>query len=189
MNYYDQNGLEFIENTLSLDLTPLYTRFDKYLAEGSKILDIGCGPGRDLKYFSKKYQAMGLEPSGVLAQYARAFSGCNIVESRIQDYSTNEKFDGIWACASLLHLTSTELLDIFQKMPYLLNTKGIMYCSFKHGSFEGMRGDRYFTDLTKKSLQSLLDSSSLSIKESWISKDVRPDRQQEEWLNVFLTCD
>jgi SAM-dependent methyltransferase len=120
MNYYDQNGPEFIENTLALNLTPIYTRFEKYLSYGSKILDIGCGPGRDLKYFSKIYQATGLEPSTVLAQYARAFCGCKIIESRVQDYSTNEKFDGIWACASLLHLPSTELLDVFQKIPISL---------------------------------------------------------------------
>ena len=143
MNYYDAKSQEFIDSTLSLDMSALYAQFEPHLNKDALILDLGCGPGRDLKYFNQKYKAIGLEPSKTLAAFARDYSGAEVIECEIQSFKTNLKFDGIWACASLLHLKSSELSPVFKKLSQMLKQNGIIYTSFKYGDFEGERNGRY----------------------------------------------
>ena len=96
---------------------------------------------------------------------------------------TNE-FDGIWACASLLHVPSDEINSILQKIIRAAKPQAPIYLSFKYGDFEGIRNNRYFTDYTEKSFARLADSVGLNISEMWITDDVRPNRA-EKWLNVL----
>ena len=64
---------------------------------------------------------------------------------------------------------------------------GIFYTSFKYGNFEGVRNDRYFTDMTESSFAELINEvTGFEIIEEWITSDVRPDREEEKWLNVIL---
>lgn len=186
MNYYDVKAQEFIDSTFKLDLSDLYNRFEPYLKPGARILDIGCGPGRDLKYFSKKYIAEGIEPSASLAAYAKEHSGCVVHEATIQDFYTETKYDGLWACASLLHIPKTELSETFKKLSSLLNPNAPFYLSFKYGDFEGERNGRFFNDQTEESIKDYLYGSNFSIQESWISTDIRSDRNSQKWLNLLL---
>tara|TARA_R100000656_G_C3957715_1_gene129458 strand:- start:1578 stop:2147 length:570 start_codon:yes stop_codon:yes gene_type:complete len=186
MNYYDAKSQEFIDSTLSLDMSALYAEFEPYLKKDALILDLGCGPGRDLKYFNQKYKAIGLEPSKNLATFARDYSGAEVIESDIQSFQTDVKLDGIWACASLLHLKSTELSPVFKKLSQLLKPNGIIYTSFKYGDFEGERSGRYFTDLTEESIMAYLKESGFGIKHFWITEDLRPERGNEKWLNLLI---
>ncbi|NQV14853.1 class I SAM-dependent methyltransferase [bacterium] len=186
MNYYDQNAETFIENTLTINMGTLYKTFEKRIKPGGSILDVGCGPGRDLKYFkSRGYDPMGLEPSFPLARYAREYSACEVIETTIQDFDTAEQFSGIWACASLLHLATPELIPALDKLAGMLKDEGIFYCSFKYSDFEGERAGRFFNDQTLTSFTDLL-TEKLWIKKSWFTEDQRPDNQQI-WLNLLLT--
>lgn len=185
MDYYERNSQKFIESTLNLDVGPLYASFKKYLKPGDKVLDLGCGPGRDLKYFSSKYQVIGLEPSPALSLYAKNYSGAQVIQSRIEDFRTTEKFNGIWACASLLHIPSRDLAEVFQKIEGLLTEEGVLFASFKYGDFEGIRNDRYFTNMTEESLSKVVNESSLNIKEMWVTRDLRETREDEKWLNII----
>lgn len=183
--YYDKNNQEFIDSTLELDLTSLYAPFLKEVKVGGAILDIGCGPGRDLKYFvDHGYKAEGVEPSSKLAGFAREHSGCVVHEGLLQDVSIEGKFDGIWACASLLHVPSSELKDVFSKITDLMNEDAVFYCSFKYGEFEGERNGRFFNDQTLETIKEFLPHE-LTISKDWVTEDKRPDRD-ERWLNLLL---
>ena len=104
-----------------------------------------------------------------------------------QELKVNEKYDGIWACASILHLPKKELKEVFKKMLTALKPGGRIYTSFKYGEYEGMRNGRYFTDFTWNSFQRFIrETESLFIAESWVTGDVRPGREEEKWLNLLL---
>ena len=98
-----------------------------------------------------------------------------------------DRDDGIFACASILHVPSKELPDIITRMKKAVKTGGILYISFKYGTFEGIRNGRYFTDRTEESLQVILDEvGGLEIIRTGITGDARPGREDEKWLNVLL---
>ena len=104
-----------------------------------------------------------------------------------EELSAIEKYDGIWACSSILHLPQNELTDVFRKMIVALKADGTIYTSFKYGTFEGERGERYFTDFTEKTFEKYLEQfPELQLKEYWVTADIRPGRGDEKWLNVIL---
>ena len=99
-----------------------------------------------------------------------------------------EKYDGIWACASILHLAWADLVVVMRKMVRAVKGEGVIYTSFKYGQFTGERNGRFFTDLDEAGLAKLLkEVGGLEVKELWITGDVRPGRGEEKWLNVLLT--
>ena len=103
------------------------------------------------------------------------------------DLDAFKKYDGIWACSSILHLPKNELKAVFMKMFKALKDDGIIYTSFKYGDFEGERNGRYFTDFTEKTFEKFVgEIDNLQVKEEWITGDVRPGRGEEKWLNVIL---
>ena len=96
-------------------------------------------------------------------------------------------YDGIWACASILHLPKSELQNVFCKISRALKPGGYCYTSFKYGEFEGERNGRHFTDFTEKTFENFLtELNKLTIADEWISSDVRPGRTEEKWLNVII---
>lgn len=104
-----------------------------------------------------------------------------------QELDLVNKFDGIWACSSILHLTKQELFPVIRKMHIALKDNGVIYTSFKYGDFEGERNGRYFTDFTKNTFQEFIKGiPELTIEEQWITSDVRPGRGEEKWLNLIL---
>lgn len=187
MKYYEENADAFIENTLDVDMSELYAKFFDAFS-GKSILDVGCGPGRDVKYFkSKGYTVEGVEPCEKLSLFAEDYSGAKITKSKIQDFQSTHKYDGIWACASLLHLDDSQLELAFSKLASMLDASGALYCSFKYGSFQGERNGRFFNDKTLESIKPHIEGH-LKVESSWISEDKRPDRN-EEWLNLILKLD
>ncbi len=98
-----------------------------------------------------------------------------------------DAYDGIWACASILHLPKVQLKDVFEKMICAIKAGGYLYSSFKYGEFEGIRGDRYFTDFTEDIFSKFVTAyPQLEMIEEWVSRDARPGRGEEKWLNVIL---
>lgn len=186
MDYYKENANEFIQNTLDIDMSDFYAQFEAYLVPGAKVLDIGCGAGRDLKHFKESsYDASGIEPCVELANFAQNYSNCEVLKTGINDFKTTDKFDGIWACASLLHLTDDELVKAFSNIKKLMQKNATFYCSFKLGDFKGQRGGRYYNDQTLESISRLI-ASELVIVKSWITEDVRVGHT-EKWLNLIIS--
>jgi SAM-dependent methyltransferase len=183
--YYEAHHAAFIRSTVEVDMSELYQSFISKLPIGASILDVGCGSGRDLKWFREQgYQVLGLEPVNSLASFAREHSGSDVIETDIEGFQTEQQFDGIWACASLLHLDDKALSLAFRTIADWMHDESILYCSFKLGEFKGERNGRYFNDQTELSIADFLGSS-FEIKECWRSTDSRTDRE-DLWLNLIL---
>ena len=122
--------------------------------------------------------------SSELCKLASAFTGIEVKEMLFQDLDASGKYEGIWACSSILHLPKQELLPVIQKMCNALKDNGVIYTSFKYSNFEGERNGRYFTeDAFHEFIKAIPE---LMIEEEWITSDVRPGRGEEKWLNLIL---
>ncbi len=188
LSYYDEKAKEFCENTVNADVSPQRDRFLGYLKEGACILDFGCGSGRDTKVFlDLGYQVEAMDGSVELCKTASKYTGIDVKNMLFQDLDAVEKYDGIWACSSILHVSKEELKSVLKKMMTALKDGGVIYTSFKYGDFEGERNGRYFSDFTEASFRDYIsDCSDISIVDTWITGDVRPGRGEEKWLNLIL---
>ena len=188
LEYYNRNAREFAEGTSGVDFSGIQNRFLSHLPEGALILDFGCGSGRDTRYFlGKGFRVEAADGSEELCRLASVYTGIRVKQMLFQELEETEKYDGIWACASILHLRREELPEVFRKMYRALKPGGILYVSFKYGDFEGERNGRYFTDMTEETAEELLESvPELKIKERWVTGDVRAGRGAEKWLNMIL---
>ena len=188
LDYYNTNTTSFVESTQSVQMTEAWNRFTSKLQKSSLILDFGCGSGRDTKYFLENgYQVEAIDGSEELCKVASKFTGVTVKKQLFADLNENQKYDAVWACSSILHANSEDLVIIIKKIWTALKYKGIFYTSFKYGDFEGKRNGRYFTDFTEESFAALLKKSAdFDILETWITGDVRPGREDEKWLNVIL---
>lgn len=188
LKYYDMNAEKFVEGTVSVDFVATQNKFLDKLPVNASILDFGCGSGRDTKYFlDHGMNVEAIDGSKVLCKMASEYTGIEVKQMIFQELDDIEKYDGIWACSSILHLSKFELLSVLKKMIVALKDNGIIYTSFKYGEFEGNRNDRYFTDFTIDSFKNFIKNvDNISIEEYWITDDARPGRETEKWLNLLL---
>lgn len=188
INYYDINAKEFVEGTLNVDFKTTQDKFINKLPAKGYILDFGCGSGRDTKYFlAKDFNVDAIDGSIELCKIASEYTNIKVRHMYFNELSIVNKYDGIWACSSILHLSLDDLVDVFKRMSQALKDEGIIYTSFKYGDFSGERNGRYFTDMTEDSFAKLIvNVDNLKVEEQWITADVRPQRGNEKWLNLIL---
>lgn len=188
INYYDINAKEFIEGTLNVDFKATQDKFINKLPAKGYILDFGCGSGRDTKYFlAKDFNVDAIDGSIELCKIASEYTNIKVRHMYFNELSIVNKYDGIWACSSILHLSLDDLVDVFKRMSKALKDEGIIYTSFKYGDFSGERNGRFFTDMTEDSFAKLIANvENLKVEEQWITADVRPQRGNEKWLNLIL---
>ena len=188
LEYYDQIVKDFASRTLSADMSEEQERFTACLPDGALILDFGCGSGRDTRYFLKKgYRVDAIDGSEEMVRIASENTGIEVRHMLFQELNETGKYDGIFACASILHVKREELPDILNRMYKALKNGGVIYVSFKYGTFEGERNGRYFTDMNEERFESLMrEVPAMEVLKETITSDVRPGRADEKWLNVFL---
>lgn len=188
LKYYNKNAQSFASGTVSVKFTEVQDKFLEKLNPDAYILDFGCGAGRDTKYFlSRGYQIDAIDGSEQLCRIASKYTGIKVRQMLFQELDEKEKYDGIWACASILHLPKKQLREVLENMYAALKSEGWIYTSFKYGEFEGERNGRYFTDFTTDTFKDFIhDMHGLKIEEQWITGDVRPGRGEEKWLNLLL---
>ena len=188
LNYYNTNATSFVSSTRSVDFTQTQDRFLRLLPSAAAILDFGCGSGRDTKYFlDAGMQVDATDGSEELCRLASEYTGIPVRQMLFEELDAKAQYDGIWACSSILHLSQESLKDVLKKMIAALKEHGIIYTSFKYGTFEGERNGRFFTDFTEETFRDFVaDVDGIRIEEMWITGDVRPGRGDERWLNLIL---
>ena len=176
LEYYNENAKSFVESTVAVDFEKTQLRFISKLKPKDYILDFGCGSGRDTKYFlSKGFKVDAIDGAEEICKKASKITGTNVRQMLFQELNEISKYDGIWACSSILHLPKAELKTVFEKMLRALKDNGVIYTSFK------------FTDFTIETFKSFIDGiSGGAVEEYWITGDVRPGRGEEKWLNLLL---
>ena len=191
LEYYNLHAESFVVDTVAVDFFQMQRVFLSMLNQDAHILDFGCGSGRDTRYFlSKGYKVDAIDGSSELCRIAGEYTGIRVRQMLFEELREQEKYDGIWACASILHVPKMNLPDILQKMCNALKMNGIIYTSFKYGDFEGFRNERYFSDFTEESFCEVIKNiRELTIEKIWITDDVRDGRKDEKWLNIILHKD
>ena len=187
LQYYREKRDSFFDGTVCADMEATRNRFLSFLVSGAYILDFGCGSGRDTKAFlNLGYKVDAADGSAELCRRASEYTGVPVRQMLFSELEAVDTYDGIWACASILHLPKPELNTVLNKISIALKDNGILYTSFKYGTFEGMRNNRYFTDFTEKTLIRFWKNiEHLTIIEQWITQDVRVGREDEKWINIL----
>lgn len=186
IDYYNQYADEFTQATLNVDMESLYQPFLAELPESARILDLGCGSGRDtLAFKNRGYQVDAIDYSEVLVERATQLTGIAVQQQSFYEIDIHDVYDGVWACASLLHCDRNRLPDVLKRIHSALHCGGICYMSFKYGTTDREKDGRAFTDLDEEQAKALLDQlHAVTVLKHWITVDMRPDRQ-EKWLNLL----
>lgn len=186
IDYYNKYAEEFTASTFEVDMESLYQPFLAELPEGARILDVGCGSGRDtLAFKNKGYQVDAIDYSEELVKKATRLTGIPIKLKSFYEVDDYEAYDGIWACASLLHCERSRLAEVLEKMVQALKPNGVIYMSFKYGDSDRDQDGRQFTDLDENQAEALLEQfDNVQHIQQWVTLDQRPDRQ-EKWLNLL----
>ena len=195
LNYYDENAVEFACQTVSIDMHDLYELFINQLPlkDTQCILDVGCGSGRDANYFAKQgHDVTAIDISAELIKWAQQHH----ISSRITWYDLDfcsiekqaweNKFTGIWACASLLHVPFFELPFIINSLLETLTDDGVMYLSFKYGEGERVDEKRFFCDIDEARWTTIVAKIPQMIEyDIWLSADKRANCKNA-WFNVMI---
>lgn len=186
IDYYSIHVEQFIQVTLNVDMEDLYQPFLESLPTNAHILDLGCGSGRDtLAFINKGYIVDAIDYSEVLVKKSSELTGVNVRNQSFYELDDNDQYDGVWACASLLHCDRNRLPDVLKRILNALRRGGVCYMSFKYGSTDREKDGRSFTDLNEVQSQDLLEQFlNVEILKQWITVDKRPDRD-EKWLNIL----
>ena len=186
IDYYNQYADEFTQATLHVDMESLYQPFLAELPERAYILDVGCGAGRDtLAFKNKGYKVDAIDYSEELVERATSLTGIQVKLQSFYEIDEHEIYDGIWACASLLHCERNRLVEVVGKLINALKPNGVVYMSFKYGDSDRENDGRAFTDLNEGQAEALRGQfDHVQQIKQWIAVDQRPERQ-EQWLNVL----
>ncbi|WP_288986892.1 class I SAM-dependent methyltransferase [uncultured Pseudoalteromonas sp.] len=189
LSYYNQNAQSFSDSTVNVDMSVLYAEFLPHVTEHGHILDAGCGSARDAMYFKQQgFTVSAFDASEQLAAIASSYLQQPVDVKTFQHLDCVNKYDGIWCCASLLHVPKAELPQVFLKLQNALKPNGVLYVSFKYGTQERVHNGREFTDLNEYGLTALINHhTELKILKQWQTVDQRPERESEVWLNALLT--
>lgn len=187
IEYYNKNSAEYFDHTIDIDMQELWDSFTEYLPEGGSILDLGCGSGRDSSYFiSKGFDVTAMDASEEMCDLASIHIGQDVLNLSFTEMDFDQVFDGVWANASLLHVPSNEIEDIFIKVINSLKVNGILYMSFRYGDFEGERDYRYFKDYRTRDLKELIaahkNQELIEIKKT---EDFRNDKDYQ-WIYALV---
>ena len=136
LNYYDENAAAFIKGTAAADISSTRECFAKLLPPRARILDFGCGSGRDTKAFLELgFQVDATDGSAEICRQASSFTGIDVQHMLFQSLDAVDTYDGIWACASILHLPKAELTGVLHKICRALKPGGIFCgCFYVKGS-------------------------------------------------------
>ena len=187
LSHYDQNAEAFWNGTKDHDVTQNYEAFlapfpkDKVL----DILDLGCGPGRDVNYFkSLGHRPVGLDGSEVFCRMARRYTGCRILHQKFLNLELpRHAFDGIFANASLFHVPSQAIVPRPSGLTRHIKTGGILFLSNPRGNGEGWSGQRYGHYMQVDTSKLFLEDAGFEMVDYYYRPPGKPIHEQP-WLAI-----
>lgn len=187
LGHYNQNAEAFWHGTKGHDVTQNYAAFLAPFPKDKKldILDLGCGPGRDVKYFqSLGHRPVGLDGSEVFCERARLYTGCKILQQTFLNLDLPcLSFDGIFANAALFHVPSQELPRVLDDLHAALRPGGILFLSNPRGDGEGWSGQRYGHYMQFEASKLSLEEAGFEVIDHFYRPLGKPTHEQP-WLAI-----
>lgn len=184
IDYYDRHAASFFTSTVGLDMASIRQRFLAYVPAGGRILDAGCGSARDaLAFHNAGYEVTAFDGSAEMVRLAREHTGLPVRLLTFSELDFEASFDGIWASASLLHVPRPELAAVLASLNRAMRPGGVFYVSMKLGDEDREVEGRLFVDMGERDLAELLEGAGFDTPDVWITRDVRPERAREKWVN------
>jgi SAM-dependent methyltransferase len=186
--YYSRNARAYFEATAAIDMSAVYDRFLRHVSPAGRILDAGSGSGRDTRAFILRgYEVEAFDASPELCDLSTRLSGIRARVLRFQEFESPPRFDGVWACASLLHVPRAHLHEAVKRLVNALKPGGALYMSFKYGCKERIADDgRFYTDMDEQSVRDLFAVfRDMTVIDVWISAGEGTHHGKEAWLNAI----
>lgn len=184
LSWYRENAIQYAEETRNSLVLDALWEFLSRMKEGGAILDYGSGSGRDSAYFlDKGFSVDSLDGSAEMKAQAERLFGIKVKLASFLSLEEKDKYDGIWAQASILHLEEHDLRVALTLIERALKRDGVFYSSFRKGEGDGYENGRWYTNMTERRFLSLLPAS-LYVEKIWESQDVRPGVSMT-WLSII----
>lgn len=184
LSWYRDNAIQYAEETRNSLVLDALWEFLSRMKEGGTILDYGSGSGRDSAYFlDKGFSVDSLDGSAEMKAQAERLFGIKVKLASFLSLEEKEKYDGIWAQASILHLEEHDLRVALTLIERALKRDGVFYSSFRKGEGDGYENGRWYTNMTERRFLSFLPAS-LYVEKIWESQDVRPGVSRT-WLSII----
>lgn len=185
IEYYNTHADEYCDATRNVDMSALYVEFEKYLKPGCKILDLGCGSGRDSKYFHDKgYDVVAADPSTEMCKRTRELVPIEVFEMRAEDLELENEFDAVWACVSLLHVNRKELFSTIENLLKAIKKNAIIYISLKETKLSFEQTERTFVIYSETEINHLIEKFNFKFVKMWKTSDEM--QRSQGWINILL---
>jgi SAM-dependent methyltransferase len=186
--HYQHNATSFHESTRNHDVTQNYRALLDALGgrSGLRILDFGCGPGRDLAALRALGQApTGLDGCEAFAAYARTHTGCEVLHQNFFELDLGDRqFEGVFANASLFHVPLARLPSVLAELRRALVPDGVLFCSNPRaytGYEEGWQGERYGCYLTIEGWTEVIAAAGFVLEKHYLRPSGKTPAQQP-WI-------
>ena len=161
IDYYNRYAVPYYEETVDASMEEVMKPFVELLSEESEnaeVLDLGCGSGRDTLLLEEYgFYVTPMDGSEEMCKLAEVNTDKEVLQMTYDEMEFDDVFDGIWACASLIHLTEDEMRKVMKKLVQALKENGVLYFSVHKGDRDGIYHGRYFHDYNRRELQSLME--------------------------------
>ena len=166
IDYYNRYAVPYYEETVDASMEEVMKPFVELLSEESEnaeVLDLGCGSGRDTLLLEEYgFYVTPMDGSEEMCKLAEVNTDKEVLQMTYDEMEFDDVFDGIWACASLIHLTEDEMRKVMKKLVQALKENGV------------------------RELQSLMEEyPELEVVDIWTTQDVRSEKSDKLWLNVL----
>lgn len=191
IDYYNRFAKKYYEETVDLSMEEQLQQFMKLIPDGAAVLDLGCGSGRDSLFLVEEgYDVTAVDGAKNMCELAQIHIGKEVLNLTYDELDFDEVFDGIWACASLVHVQTDELASTLLKVLRCLKPGGVIYMSFRYGDFLGFNSDIEFNAYTEETIDAIITScnekQSVEYLDIYKTRDLREEYKDNEWINIYL---
>ncbi len=188
IEYFNEKAEKCFQDAFTITERTNQDTFLSFLKKGDRILDFGCGSGRDTAYFREKgFLVDPTDGSSEMCRLASQYLGTPVTCMEFNELDADAVYDGIYASASIMHLEYDRLLEVFPKMIRAMRPGAVLYANFKYGDQDGYLGKRYYTYMTEDRFAALLERfPELETVRTGIFGNEHPGQPDFRWLYAYL---